>query len=80
MKLGQQGRARHDMGLHDMEIIPGSLGANEQMPQGTTYQELERDDGKGHSKTPGYGGQPIHPIHSLCSLNCHLRYLVSVLG
>ena len=55
MKLGQQGRARHDMGLHDMEIIPGSFGANEQMPQGTTYQELERDDGKGHSKTPGYG-------------------------
>ena len=48
----QQGRARHDMGLHDMEIIPGSFGANEQMPQGTTYQELERDDGKGHSKTP----------------------------
>ena len=80
MRLGQQGIARHDMGLHDMEIIPGSFGANEQMPQGMTYQELERDDGKGQPKTPGYGGQPIHPIPSLCSLSCHLWYLVSVLG
>lgn len=57
------------MGLHGMEIMPGSFGANEQMWQDTTYQELERDDGKGHPKAPGYGGQPIHPTPSLCSLS-----------
>lgn len=52
-----------------MEIMPGSFGTNEQMWQGMTYQELERDDGKGQPKAPGYGGQPIHPTPSLCSLS-----------
>lgn len=70
MRLGQQGIAGHDMGLHGMEIIPGSFGANKQMLQGMTYQEL-----------PRLRVMVASPFTSfLHSLSYHLWHLVTVLG
>lgn len=62
--------AGHDMGLHGMEIIPGSFGANKQVLQGMTYQELPRLR----------LWWPAHSLPFLHSLSYHLWYLVTVLG
>lgn len=62
----------HDTGLHGMEIMPGFFGADEQIPQGTTYQELERRRWERTSQDSGYGGYSFTLfLHSApCSVIC----------
>lgn len=60
-----------------VKIIPGSFGANGQMPKDTEYQELKRRQWEKMSQDRG---KLIYHISSPSFSSCHLSHLVTALG